>query len=126
LCERNTRIGVAGVTVDGVGEIALPILKRRVWQLEPDQFQLENPKWQLFIRDVVNSVTSEFGIQQKVTADLYKPLVYEKYRFFVPRRDTEKAHRMFATLVICLPSKHKGGELIVSHADQRRASQGAI
>ncbi len=86
--------------------------------MEPDQFQLENPKWQLFVREVVQSVKSEFGVKQKVTADLYKLLVYEKGSFFVPHRDTEKAHRMFATLVICLPSKHKGGELIVSHAGQ--------
>jgi len=132
-----------GLMVDRVGEIALPISKadarrlikhssqapygrgeativdtdvRRVWQLEPDRFRLENPKWESFVRDVANSVTSEFGIKQKVTATLYKLLVYEKGSFFVPHRDTEKAHRMFATLVICLPSKHEGGQLIVSHA----------
>jgi len=134
-----------GLTVDGIGEIALPISSadarrlikqsnqapygrgeativdtdvRRVWQLEPDQFRLENPKWQPFVRDVATSVKSEFGIKQKVTADLYKLLVYEKGSFFVPHRDTEKAHRMFTTLVICLPSKHEGGQLIVSHAGQ--------
>lgn len=134
-----------GLTVAGVGEIALPIsiadaqslIKhsnqapygrgeativdtdvRRVWQLEPDEFRLENPKWQSFVRDVAASVKSEFGIKQEVTADLYKLLVYEKGSFFVPHRDTEKSHRMFATLVICLPSKHEGGQLVVSHAGQ--------
>jgi predicted 2-oxoglutarate/Fe(II)-dependent dioxygenase YbiX len=134
-----------GLTVDGIGEIALPISKsdarrliklssqapygrgeativdtevRRVWQLNPDHFRLENPKWQSFVGDVTNSVKSEFGIKQNVAADLYKLLVYEKGSFFVPHRDTEKAHRMFATLVICLPSKHEGGQLIVAHAGQ--------
>jgi len=134
-----------GLTVAGVGEIALPVSTadaqslikhsnqapygrgeativdtdvRRVWQLEPDEFRLENPKWQSFVRDVAASVKSEFGIKQEVTADLYKLLVYEKGSFFVPHRDTEKAHRMFATLVICLPSKHEGGQLVVSHAGQ--------
>ncbi len=134
-----------GLTVAGVGEIALPISMadaqslikhshqapygrgeativdtgvRRVWQLEPDRFRLENPKWQSFVGDVAASVKSEFGIKQEVTADLYKLLVYEKGSFFVPHRDTEKAHRMFATLVICLPSKHEGGQLVVSHAGQ--------
>jgi hypothetical protein len=132
-----------GLTVAGIGEIALPVSMadaqslikhcnqapygrgeativdtdvRRVWQLEPDEFRLENPKWQSFVRDVAASVRSEFGIKQEVTADLYKLLVYEKGSFFVPHRDTEKAHRMFATLVICLPSKHEGGQLVVSHA----------
>lgn len=134
-----------GLTVDGVGEIALPIAKddarrlieqssqapygrgeetivdtdvRRVWQLEPHQFRLENPKWQSFIRDVVASVKAEFGIRQKVAADLYKLLIYEQGSFFVPHRDTEKSHRMFATLIVCLPSKHEGGQLVVSHAGQ--------
>lgn len=91
---------------------------RRVWQLEPDQFRLENPKWEPFVREIAKSVKAEFGIKQKVTASLYKLLVYEKGSFFVPHRDTEKAHRMFATLAICLPSKHKGGQLIVSHSGQ--------
>ena len=108
-----------GLTVNGVGEIALPISKtdarrlsqqssqapygrgeatvvdtdvRRVWQLEPGQFRLENPKWQSFMREVVNSVKSEFGIRQKVTADLYKLLVYVKGSFLchtvIPRRWT--------------------------------------
>jgi predicted 2-oxoglutarate/Fe(II)-dependent dioxygenase YbiX len=134
-----------GLTVDAIGEIALPISKadarrlikrsrqapygrgeetivdadvRRVWQMEPDEFRLENPKWPSFVRDVTTSVKSEFGVKQRVTAELYKLLIYEKGSFFVPHRDTEKAHRMFATLVICLPSKHEGGQLIVSHAGQ--------
>lgn len=134
-----------GLIVDGIGEVALPVSKtdakrlikkanqapygrgeativdtdvRRVWQLEPDQFRLENPKWEPFVHEIAKSVKAEFGIKQKVTASLYKLLVYENGSFFVPHRDTEKSHRMFATLVICLPSKHKGGQLIVSHSGQ--------
>ena len=134
-----------GLTIDGINEIAFPVSKssarslikqarqapygrgeetivdtdvRRVWQLEPDQFRLENPQWQSLVSEVANSVKSEFGINQNVTANLYKLLIYEKGSFFAPHRDTEKLHRMFATLVICLPSKHKGGQLIVSHAGQ--------
>ena len=137
-----------GLNVEGIGEVALPVSTsnarqliakasqapygrgeativdtdvRRVWQLEPDQFQLKNPKWEAFVQELANAVKAEFGVKQKVTASLYKLLVYEKGSFFVPHRDTEKAHRMFATLVICLPSKHKGGQLIVSHAGQSQA-----
>ncbi|QDV20623.1 hypothetical protein Pan153_52990 [Gimesia panareensis] len=134
-----------GLTIDGIGEIAFPVSKtgarslikqarqapygrgeativdtdvRRVWQLEPDQFRLENPQWQSLVCEVANSVKSEFGIKQNITANLYKLLIYEKGSFFAPHRDTEKLHRMFATLVICLPSKHTGGQLIISHAGQ--------
>ncbi len=136
-----------GLVVNGVGEVSLPVSARearrlvkhasqapygrgeetivdtqvrRVWQLAPTQFRLENPKWDAFITDVVRSVKSEFAVKQKVTASLYKLLIYDKGSFFVPHRDTEKAHRMFATLVICLPSHHEGGTLIVSHAGQSR------
>ena len=134
-----------GLTIDGIDEIAFPVSKssarslikqarqapygrgeativdtnvRRVWQLEPDLFRLENPQWQSLVCEVANSVKSEFGIKQNITANLYKLLIYEKGSFFAPHRDTEKLHRMFATLVICLPSKHKGGQLIISHAGQ--------
>ncbi|MCA9211631.1 MAG: 2OG-Fe(II) oxygenase [Planctomycetales bacterium] len=147
-CTSGTRpLILPGLDVAGVGEIALPVSKadarriikqanqapygrgedtivdtdvRRVWQLEPDQFELNNPKWPQFVRGIVSTVKSEFAITQKVTTSLYKLLIYEKGSFFVPHRDTEKAHRMFATLVICLPSKHEGGQLIVSHGGQSK------
>src|SRR5262249_51298934 len=60
----------------------------------------------------------EFGIRQKVTPHLYKLLVYEKGSFFAPHRDTEKTPGMFATLVVCLPSRHQGGTLLIRHDGQ--------
>ncbi|ORZ29152.1 hypothetical protein BCR44DRAFT_1372848, partial [Catenaria anguillulae PL171] len=36
---------------------------------------------------------------------------------FVKHRDTEKEPRMFATLVVQLPSVHQGGQLVVYHPD---------
>ncbi len=38
-----------------------------------------------------------------------------KREFFLPHRDGEKIDRMVATLVITLPSKHSGGDLVVLH-----------
>ena len=46
---------------------------------------------------------------------LYKMLIYEEGCFFLPHRDSEKQDGMVATLVISLPSMHRGGSLIVSH-----------
>src|SRR5207248_6991658 len=40
--------------------------------------------------------------------------------FFAPHRDTEKTPGMFATLVICLPSRHEGGTLVVEHEGECR------
>ena len=67
---------------------------------------------------IVDAVRQDFGIAQKVKPELYKLLVYEKGSFFAPHRDTEKTSRMFATLVVCLPSRHEGGSLIVRHDGQ--------
>jgi hypothetical protein len=52
----------------------------------------------------------------KVSAELYKVLIYDRGGFFRAHRDTEKAAGMFGTLVIVVPSSHRGGELIVRHA----------
>src|SRR5262249_33640919 len=49
---------------------------RRVWQLEPSQFSLENPDWNAHVAAIVDAVKQDFGIHQKVSAQLYKLLVY--------------------------------------------------
>jgi len=47
---------------------------------------------------------------------LYKMLVYKKGGHFKIHRDTEKEAGMFATLIVQLPSRYSGGELVV-HED---------
>jgi hypothetical protein len=89
---------------------------RRVWELDPEQFQLTNPKWHALLLSIIDRVREELGLgRRKLAAHLYKLLLYEEGGFFVPHRDGEKLDRMVATLVIGLPSVHEGGELIVSH-----------
>jgi hypothetical protein len=43
-------------------------------------------------------------------------LLYEEGSFFKRHKDSEKAPGMIGTLVVCLPSKHEGGEVCLSHA----------
>jgi hypothetical protein len=93
---------------------------RRVWQLEPSQFTLRNAAWNEGLAGVVDAVKSDLGIRRKVTAELYKLLVYEKGSFFKPHRDSEKMPGMFGTLVVCLPSRHEGGTLILRHDGQTK------
>ncbi len=136
-----------GLEVEGVGEVGLPIGPvqaqqliqhavqapygrgeetivdtdvRRVWQIEPKQFTMHNPAWDAFIDEMVDAVKSAFGIDQRVDWDLYKLLIYEVGSFFAPHRDSEKVDGMFATLVVCLPSRHEGGRLMVSHDGETR------
>jgi predicted 2-oxoglutarate/Fe(II)-dependent dioxygenase YbiX len=93
---------------------------RRVWQLEPSQFVLRNAEWNAHVTAIVDAVKQDFGIHEKVNVALYKMLVYEKGSFFAPHRDSEKTRGMFATLVVCLPSRHEGGTLFVEHDGQTR------
>ena len=131
-----------GLAVEGVGDVGLPIGPvqaqqliaqavqapygrgeetivdtdvRRVWQMDPTHVTIHNPAWDAFITSIVDTVKGEFGIAQPVAWDFYKLLVYETGSFFAPHRDSEKVDGMFATLVVCLPSQHEGGTLMVSH-----------
>lgn len=137
-----------GLEVQGVGEVGLPIGPavaqqliqqaepapygrgeetivdlnvRRVWQIEPKRCTLNNPEWDVCLSEIVETVKQEFGIDKRVTWDLYKLLIYDKGSFFAPHRDSEKVDGMFATLLVCLPSQHKGGSLVVSHDGESKA-----
>lgn len=149
VCTRGDRsLTLPGLVVRGLGPIGLPLTKsqareliklcrqapygkgtetvvdtsvRRVWELDPDRFQLTNPKWDDVVASIVEDVRQALGLKgHKLAARLYKLLVYEKGDFFLPHRDGEKLDRMVATLVIALPAEHEGGELIVSHAGQKQ------
>ena len=131
-----------GLEVEGAGSIGMPVSEevarriiaaaeqapfgrgeetvvdtdvRRVWQLAPTQFKLRNPSWDAQMLEVVAAVQQQFALSGTVRHELYKLLIYEQGSFFVPHRDTEKTEGMFATLVVCLPSRHEGGTLIVEH-----------
>ncbi|MGB7414552.1 MAG: 2OG-Fe(II) oxygenase [Thermosynechococcaceae cyanobacterium] len=140
----KTEIFMPHLEVEGVGPIALPLLPaqaeqlvsvaeqapygrgedtiidpavRRTWQINADQIQIEGKHWQKDLESIVSSVAKGLGVNNGVKAELYKLLVYDEGCFFVDHRDTEKVNRMFATLVIVLPSLYSGGELLVRHLE---------
>jgi len=131
--------------VTGVGPIALPLLPvqaqaliaaaerapygrgaetlvdtdvRRTWQIDASQVKLGGRHWQDSLNHIVKKAAEGLGVTEPVSAEFYKLLVYDTGSFFVSHRDTEKAAGMFATLVIVLPSRYTGGELIVRHQGQ--------
>ncbi|PTD09935.1 hypothetical protein FCULG_00007930 [Fusarium culmorum] len=46
-------------------------------------------------------------------------LLYEEGAMFKPHTDTEKIPGMFGTLVISLPSKHSGGDVVLKHCGEK-------
>ena len=133
------------LTVDGVGQIALPLLPaqaeqlialaelapygrgaativdtnvRRTWQIGPDRVRIDGKRWQATLDRAVALAAEGLGIDERVSAEFYKLLIYDKGSFFVSHRDTEKEPGMFATLVLALPSLSSGGELVVRHKER--------
>ena len=144
---RDLPLTMPGLEVDRVGAIRLPLdgaqarklIKqcsqapygkgtetlvdtevRRMWELDPARFKLKNPKWNDLVSSITGEVQQALGLETtKLTAHLYKLLIYEKGSFFLAHRDGEKLDGMVATLVIALPSLHSGGELLVTHEGRR-------
>ena len=91
---------------------------RRTRQLAPDQVRLGG-NWPTGFHEILERVVRGLGLEpEAVRAEFYKLLVYEPGGFFKPHRDTEKHGDMFGTLVIVLPSRHGGGELVVEHGGE--------
>jgi hypothetical protein len=87
---------------------------RKVWQLSSDKVRISGKSWAASFEAILRQVVAGLGCEgMAVSAELYKLLVYDRGGFFLAHRDTEKEGGMFGTLVIVLPSAHRGGELAV-------------
>lgn len=88
---------------------------RSAWEIDASEIQFNNLKWQKFLEKILKETKKVLGIETNtIRANLYKMLIYEEGDFFLPHKDSEKEKGMFGTLIIGLPSKHSGGELVVS------------
>lgn len=88
---------------------------RSVWEIDADKLTFTGSHWAAFLDKVVRNIKPDLGLEDyTISAHLYKMLIYETGDFFLPHKDSEKEKGMFGTLVIGLPSKHTGGELVVS------------
>lgn len=130
-----------GLEVDGMGEISYPVNEvqakslinkahrapfgkgtktilddkvRRGWEIDASDLTFTAKGWDGFLDKVLDQVKPDLGIEDyTISVSLYKMLIYEEDDFFLPHKDTEKEKGMFGTLLIALPSKHSGGELMV-------------
>jgi hypothetical protein len=57
-----------------------------------------------------------------MAADFYKLNIYGPGGFFKPHYDTPRSSDMFGSLVVCLPSPHSGGGLVLRHKSNRHVS----
>lgn len=90
---------------------------RKVWQLPPGKVRFGGKSWTARFNDILQQVIAGLGCEGlPVSAEFHKFLVYDTGGFFLAHRDTEKAGGMFGTLVVVLPSAHRGGDLVIRHA----------
>ncbi|ETS04714.1 hypothetical protein M419DRAFT_73614 [Trichoderma reesei RUT C-30] len=92
---------------------------RKTWELDATQFECTNPSWPAFLSTLLNDAAAGLGLPD-VSAKPHKLLLYEKGSFFKRHKDSEKEAGMVATLVVCLPGIHKGGDVHLSFGPERR------
>lgn len=95
---------------------------RKTWQIDASSVKFTNPRWDEWVQK--HLPCEQLGVPSiawpKVRAELYKILIYEPGAHFKQHQDSEKAPGMFATLAICLPTAHEGGELVLTHAGKQK------
>lgn len=104
------------------GETLVDTAVRKSHELNANEFSIRNPAWDPFICSLVSSAYQQLALtchRENVRAELYKLLLYEEGAFFKPHQDSEKTPGMFGTLVVCLPSLHEGGRIVLSHNKQK-------
>ena len=85
-------------------------------QIDAERIRLAGGAWPETFAKILAAAASGLGCPvDRLDAQLYKLLVYERGGFFSAHRDTEKADGMIATLSISLPVAGEGGELLVRH-----------
>lgn len=90
---------------------------RNAWEIPANKIKIGKKQWDGKFITVLQFFKNALGLPKKstLTAELHNMLIYEPGCFFKPHQDSEKVDGMVATLVIVLPTKHEGGELIIDH-----------
>ena len=88
----------------GKGEqTIIDISVRNTWELDASQFELRNPAWAKYIKQITRSALKELGFDEEdmfgVRAELYKLLLYEKGAMFKPHK--EDVYPSILILIIC-------------------------
>ena len=94
---------------------------RNVWEIKKNKIKIDKRAWNKTLNPILDTLQDSLGFPPgKMKADLDKLLIYEKGQFFVPHQDSEKEDGMLGSLIVVLPSAHKGGTLIVSHHGEKK------
>lgn len=151
--ERSCAADALAVRVDGVGALRFPITRTTVKKLETaaipapfgkgtrtvldtavrdgfeigaERVHIDEETWDPILRREVSMLASRLGFLESDALDAVfdKLLVYGPGQFFLPHQDSERADEMVATLVVVLPSAHRGGAVVVVHRGKKQVLEG--
>lgn len=95
---------------------------RNALEIPKDKLTIDNSAdWAKVLTKAVQEASAKLAptlSHYQVTAELYKLVVYEDGGMFKPHRDTQRSESHFGTLVILLPGKAAGGDLVVRHGGE--------
>ncbi|MBR7836258.1 2OG-Fe(II) oxygenase [Actinospica durhamensis] len=76
---------------------------------------------------LLDALRAELGLPSSCTLrpELHSMLVYGRGQFFLPHQDSEKHNAMIGTLVVTLPSRHTGGELVIGRGEATAEYRGS-
>ncbi|MFD7841736.1 2OG-Fe(II) oxygenase [Nocardia sp. NPDC059764] len=142
------------INVDGVGPIRFPVTPvqaqelrevarparyglreqtlldanvRDTWEVPQDRVTVDERRWRETLQPMLNMLRAELGLAPdcELSAELHSMLVYEPGQFFQRHQDSEKADGMIGTLVVTLPSRFTGGELVIEQLGKTITDQGS-
>ncbi len=95
---------------------------RSCWEIAKSKISLDKRLWSAELEPVLEDIRARLNLPPtcRLTAHLHNLLIYEPGDFFVTHQDTEKHDAMVATLIVNLPSEHRGGMLEVQHDGQTK------
>lgn len=87
---------------------------RKAWKLDVSQFAAQFDVVSSGIMDIVQAQLLRYETSTlSLEPHLYKLNVYGPGSFFKPHIDTPRSNKLFATLVVVLPTIHTGGNLLL-------------
>ncbi|KAL6300726.1 hypothetical protein BKA93DRAFT_800922 [Sparassis latifolia] len=88
---------------------------RKAGKLDSVEFSINFDVDGIGLMEAVRSDLLEYKEEKAIRAEKYKLNVYGEESFFKPHLDTPRDETMFGSLVIVLPTPHKGGALALRH-----------
>ncbi|KAK4198007.1 hypothetical protein QBC40DRAFT_332331 [Triangularia verruculosa] len=94
---------------------------RYTYELDAEQFELQpTQKFDAWWKSLLAKVSKSLGVDaSNMDVHRYKMLLYPPGGMFKAHTDSEKEPGMFGTLVITLPSRHDGGDVVLRHAGHK-------